>query len=328
MKNAGFSKEELEKGIQYLEILKEKYEGIGQDFFDYLEGLVESTGLTYWHYIGLNSLLGLQAPRTNHPDEMIFIVYHQITELYFKLIKHELFQLSDPVAKRYEDLEAWYKHIDRAVNYLRQLCDSFSIMYKGMDPQQFRKFRMALLPASGFQSVQFRHIEIMSTRLRNLLQDQYRTTEAWPEGDPYEFLYWKQGGIEEESGHKTLTLRQFEAKYNDELRSWIRQYQFRNLLFLFQQLEEEKRQDPKLLQLLRQYDTHINVYWRLSHLSAASRYLKLDQDGTGGTNWRRYLPPKFQRIVFFDTIWDDTEKDEWGKAAVMRVFREQFQEKW
>jgi tryptophan 2,3-dioxygenase len=58
----------------------------------------------------------------------------------------------------------------------------------------------------------------------------------------------------------------------------------------------------------------------LAHLKSAARYLhKAPEDikATGGTNWQKYLPPRFQRIMFFPTLWSETEKSDWGKAAVI-----------
>jgi tryptophan 2,3-dioxygenase len=323
-----FSPEELERGIAYLERLKKKYEGIGQDFFDYLEGLVQSHGLSYWDYIHLNSLLGLQMPRTDHPDELIFIVYHQITELYFKLIKHELEQLTDEGKQEFLDAGMWERRMQRVVNYFKHLCSSLDIMYAGMDPQQFRQYRMALLPASGFQSVQFRHIELMSTGLSQLLVDPYRKDPGLPLEAQYEHIYWKHGGIETATGRKTLTLREFERKYDASLVQLIRRFEKRNLDTLFRRLPAELQADERVRSVLREYDTYVNIHWRMSHLASASRYLPKEEEGTGGTNWRQYLPPKFQKVWFFDALWTEEEKADWGKAGVMRIFRDRIQKGW
>ena len=74
--------------------LIEKYDLMGQDLNGYLDGLLLSNYLTYWDYIHLDTLLTLQSPKTDFPDEEIFIMYHQITELYFKLCLHELDQIA------------------------------------------------------------------------------------------------------------------------------------------------------------------------------------------------------------------------------------------
>ena len=75
--------------------LGEKYGATGQSLKAYLDGLLYSDYLSYWDYIHLDTLLSLQRPKTDFPDEKIFIIYHQITELYFKLIINELEQISN-----------------------------------------------------------------------------------------------------------------------------------------------------------------------------------------------------------------------------------------
>ena len=75
--------------------LSEKYGATGQDLKSYLDGLLYADYLSYWDYINLDTLLSLQKPKTDFPDENIFITYHQITELYFKLILNELEQISN-----------------------------------------------------------------------------------------------------------------------------------------------------------------------------------------------------------------------------------------
>ena len=72
-----------------LSLLHEKYAALGEDFNAYLEGLLYADVTTYWDYIQLDTLLSLQKPKTSFPDEVIFIMYHQITELYFKLALRE-----------------------------------------------------------------------------------------------------------------------------------------------------------------------------------------------------------------------------------------------
>ena len=78
-----------------LTLLQEKYEAMGQDMVSYLDGLLHADFLTYWDYIHLDTLLSLQSPKTPFPDEEIFIMYHQITELYFKLVLHECKQITE-----------------------------------------------------------------------------------------------------------------------------------------------------------------------------------------------------------------------------------------
>ena len=62
-----------------IKLLEDKYAQMGQDLNSYLDGLLLSNYLTYWDYIQLDTLLTLQNPKTDYPDEQIFIMYHQIT---------------------------------------------------------------------------------------------------------------------------------------------------------------------------------------------------------------------------------------------------------
>jgi tryptophan 2,3-dioxygenase len=139
--------------------LKAKYEAMGQDLASYLDGLLHADYLTYWDYIHLDTLLSLQNPKTQFPDEKIFIIYHQITELYFRLILHELEQLVEATTSHAD----FIMRLNRIIRYFEHLENSFDVMVDGMDRKQFLNFRMSLLPASGFQSAQYRLIEFYAS---------------------------------------------------------------------------------------------------------------------------------------------------------------------
>ena len=145
---------------ELLNKLQQKYDVMGQDLSSYLDGLLHSDYLTYWDYIHLDTLLSLQNPKTRFPDEKVFIIYHQITELYFKLILLEIEQIAE---RQSLDVKFFLDRLNRIVRYFRQLENSFTVMVDGLEKEQFLKFRMALLPSSGFQSAQYRLIEICST---------------------------------------------------------------------------------------------------------------------------------------------------------------------
>ena len=88
--------EEIINDIQeIINKLDKKCTSLGLDKNNYLEGLLHTKPITYWDYIQLNSLLGLQIQKTNYKDEMVFIVYHQINELIFKMILWELQQVAE-----------------------------------------------------------------------------------------------------------------------------------------------------------------------------------------------------------------------------------------
>ena len=146
--------------------LTEKYEKLDQDVQVHLEGLLWSQPITYWDYIQTDALLSLQTKRTTLPDEMVFIMYHQINELLFKMILWEL----DQVASCSDLTTPFFaQKLDRISRYFDMLSSSFTIMGEGMEKEQYLKFRNTLTPASGFQSAQYRYIEFGSTDLINLI---------------------------------------------------------------------------------------------------------------------------------------------------------------
>ncbi|RDC63151.1 tryptophan 2,3-dioxygenase family protein [Adhaeribacter pallidiroseus] len=312
------------KVLEQLKKLEEKYAALGQDLAAYLEGLYHSDFLNYWDYIHLDTLLSLQTPRTTIPDEKIFILYHQITELYFKLCLNEYEQIGNLPADALPELILRLKRINR---YFENLIDSFDVMVDGMDPQQFLQFRMALMPASGFQSVQFRMIEICSTDLQNLMDKEKRKALGLTAGhdEMMGCIYWKEGATEVGSSTKTLTLLQFEAKYTETLLKLAVDYKNKNVWAVVKRLPELDQQNPKLLRQLKELDSNVNVNWPLMHYKSAVRYLQSDKGSlaaTGGTNWQQYLPPKFQKRIFFPEIWSDQEIADWGKGWVDKVLSE------
>ncbi|MFB6258034.1 MAG: tryptophan 2,3-dioxygenase family protein [Flavobacteriales bacterium] len=306
-----------------IEALEKKFEAAGQDLSSYLDGLLHADYIKYWDYINLDTLLTLQQPKTGFPDEQVFIIYHQITELYFKLVLHEIRQISDAESWSAELL---LEHVRRLNRYIRALVHSFDIMVDGMDKEQFMKFRMTLLPASGFQSAQYRLIELACTDLSRLVKDldEEEVEAARKKGTSEELLeklYWKEGATELATGEKTLTLKEFENKYHDRFREFEAAFREKNLRQVFGKLSEEERRDERVKRVLRELDLLFNIEWGLAHYKSAVRYLQQDPAdiaATGGTNWQEYLPPRFQGIVFYPELWSDKEKEEWGKDWVRR----------
>ncbi len=302
--------------LERLEQLEDKYAVMGQDILSYLDGLLYADYLTYWDYIHLDTLLSLQTPETPFPDEKIFIIYHQITELYFKL---SLLAIEQLIETEEPSLEFFKRQVERVNRYFDSLVSSFDIMVEGMDRDEFLKFRMSLLPASGFQSAQYRKIELMSTDMYRLVHGSKRqeVQPGSPVEDLYGRLYWKSGATELATGKKTLTLKQFEQKYAEEFKDLGEQMRHQNLWQAYLRLPEADRQDEALQELLRAYDFNIEVRWPLSHLRSAVRYLDAKPqviEATGGTNWQDYLPPRKQRIILFPDLWTEEELEAWGKS--------------
>jgi tryptophan 2,3-dioxygenase len=308
-----------------LEKINAKYAALGQDMGSYLEGLLYADTVKYWDYIAIDTLLSLQKPRTSFPDEVIFIVYHQITELYFKLALREFEQISEK-----EDITADFlvERTTRINRYFEALTKSFEIMVQGMEKEQFLKFRMSLLPASGFQSAQYRFIEIASTDFINLVHKDVRSNFKGDEPikEMYQNIYWKEGATELGSGKKTLTLEQFEERYSDEFIAFGEKNIKSNLWQCYKRLSKEDQERDDVIIALKQNDVNVNVNWPLVHYKSAVRYLhKAPNDiaATGGTNWQKYLPPRFQKRIFYPELWSEEEVNSWGKTWVEEVLGKQ-----
>lgn len=307
-----------------LERLQQKYAAMGQDMASYLDGLLYADYLTYWDYIHLDTLLSLQTPKTPFPDEKIFIMYHQITELYFKLALHECEQVStDP----HLDAAVFTARIKRINSYFNALTNSFDIMVEGMNKKQFLKFRMSLLPASGFQSGQYRMIEIYATDFERLLAAEKRNElKDSSLAEQFEYIYWKFGATELASGKKTLTLRQFEEKYSKELLTLAEKARHLNFRTRLNALRRAGASNEELEEELRRLDVFVNVNWPLSHYKSAVRYLHREPEeirATGGTNWQKYLPPRFQKRIFYPELWTEEQLENWGKSWVLSVLKTQ-----
>ncbi len=308
--------------IAKLDQLQEKYSAMGQDMSAYLDGLLYADFLTYWDYIHLDTLLSLQSPKTPFPDEEIFIMYHQITELYFKLALHEFTQLA---AQPTLTAAFFTSRVKRINAYFNALTTSFEVMVNGMEKGQFLKFRMSLLPASGFQSGQYRMIEICAADFLQLVDKSKRTELAHATlEEQFEFIYWKFGATELASGKQTLTLKQFINKYSAQFLQLARDRKESNFAALYHKLKAEGQDVSALAEELRRLDLFVNVEWPLSHYKSAVRYLErdpVDIAATGGTNWQKYLPPRFQKRIFYPFLWTSEQMEEWGKGWVLGVLK-------
>ena len=298
--------------------LNEKYAALGEDFNAYLEGLLHADVTTYWDYIQLDTLLSLQKPKTSFPDEVVFIMYHQITELYFKLALREFEALGQMTSL---NKTHFIDRVGRINRYFDALVKSFEVMIDGMDRDEFLKFRMSLLPASGFQSAQYREIEIYSTDFINLVAKDVREEKRGVKdiNQLFDHIYWKAGATEAESGKKTLTLIQFEEKYKGHFIALGNHCKDKNLWQVYLRLSKEDQADENVKQVLRQNDTNVNINWPLAHYKSAVKYLARqdkDEAATGGTNWQKYLPPRFQKRIFYPELWTTTEHENWGKMWV------------
>jgi len=116
--------------------------------------------MTYSGYLGLDTLLSAQRPRSSpeHHDELLFIIQHQTSELWMKLIIHELRAALGFIAR--DELEPSFKVLARVKTIFWQLFNQWSVLAT-LTPTEYAQFRHVLGPASGFQSAQYRAMEFL-----------------------------------------------------------------------------------------------------------------------------------------------------------------------
>lgn len=304
-------------------ILKEidlKFQAINQKTDVQLEGLLWSKPITYWDYIQTDALLNLQIQRTTLPDEMVFIMYHQVNELIFKMILWEIDQIADT-----ENIQVDFfsERLSRITRYFDMLTNSFSIMENGMEVDQYMKFRNTLTPASGFQSAQYRLIEFASTDVINLTDGRYKANfdENTPLEISFEHLYWQAAGKDYHTGKKSYLLQEFENKYKEQFLRQISVFKTKNIWQKFTQLPEKDQLNEELIKAMRHYDHTVNITWVMQHLNTARKYIlesgKGNGEATGGSDWQKYMHPKYQRRIFFPKLWTEEELSNWGNETTV-----------
>ena len=295
--------------------IEKKYASIDQKTETHLEGLLWSKPMTYWDYIQTDALLNIQTQRTILPDEMVFIMYHQVNELIFKMILWEMKQISYR-----ENIETVFfvERLMRISRYFDMLTTSFSIMENGMEVDQYMKFRNTLTPASGFQSAQYRLIEFSSTDLINLIDNRFRDSidrNASYEHS-FEHLYWQAAGKDYATGKKSYLLEEFERKYKKMFLDHMQEYKSINIWQKFMQLPDGDQKNPQLIKAMRHFDRTVNITWVMQHLNVAIKYIEHSGKGTGeatgGSDWKKYMHPKYQRRIFFPELWSAKELADWG----------------
>ena len=137
--------------------------------------MIQVEPLSYSAYLALDEVLGAQRPRSDEPDELLFIVIHQVYELWFKEVLHEFDRLQEHFAAG---------NVHRAVDTLRRVLTILKVavaqidVLETMTPRQFTAFRSRLDSSSGCQSAQFRQIEVVLGRRDSSVYIGH------PEGDP------------------------------------------------------------------------------------------------------------------------------------------------
>lgn len=253
--------------------------------------------LTYNEYLKIDELLALQEYRseTKEHDEMLFIIIHQTYELWFKQILHEFGKMQNELHKG----ETWtaVKTMRRILTILKTMVAQIDIL-ETMTPLEFNSFRGFLDEASGFQSVQFREVEILcGLRSSHMLKAH--------EGQP-EYIT----RMEQRMGEPTLWesfctyLQQNGYEINDPARKNENGLLYDSDKELQQTLLSIMNNDPEtamLCELFVDFDEGMQE-WRYRHVKMVERTIG-NKMGTGGSDGVKYLRSTLHQRIFPD-LWE------------------------
>ena len=128
-------------------------------------------------------------------------------------------------------------------------------------------------------------------------------------------LLWQAAGKDHQTGEKSLMIRLL-RKSTWILSSIHERLQHKKHMTLFQNLPKNEKENLSLVNSLRHYDHTVNVKWVMEHYKTARHYLesgKKKEEATGGSDWKKYMHPKYQRRVFFPKLWTNDEMKNWGE---------------
>jgi tryptophan 2,3-dioxygenase len=269
---------------------------------DYIEGAAIRRDIIYDDYIQTDTLLSLQRPLTDYHDELTFLIYHQQTELWFRLILHELEHGVEALLEEPTNVKEALESAVRANREFHFLTSSFDILIDGLSTEAFMEFRKAFATMSGFQSAQFRAIEVLSG-LERLSKD-----------EKSEQFYWERAARDMNTGEPTLTLIKFKEKHLHWLNTMYENRKPYSFRLAFDKVLRDKKisyadlfiasasaELRDLAEELLKLDASI-IEWKRSHLRAAAKHLAKAPRGTGETNWAEYLNRSLKEEHYFPEL--------------------------
>jgi len=256
--------------------------------------------MTYAGYLHLDRLLSAQQPLSNppHHDELLFIVQHQVAELWIKLMVHEL--RAAIVHLREDRLDPCQKIFARCKAVLRQLTEMWSVL-ETLTPSEYMEFRDLLGPSSGFQSVQYRTMEFL---LGNKNAGMLKVFAHDPEGQATLREALEAPGLYDEA--LRFLARQGHAIPQEHLeRDWSKPHVFDAQLM------------PALERIYEDTDAHWEAYhlcedlvdletqfqlWRFRHMRTVMRIIGFKR-GTGGSSGVGFLKQALE-LTFFPELFE------------------------
>ena len=256
-----------------------------------------SQSMSYGDYLQLDAILSAQHPRSPDHNEMLFIVQHQTSELWMKLMLHELRAAVAHVAA--DDLSAAFKMLARVSKIMEQLVHAWDVLAT-MTPPEYSAIRPFLASSSGFQSYQYRCIEFS---LGNKNAAMLKPHEHRPDLLAQVRCAYEAPSLFDEA-LKLLARRGLAVPATHTQRDWSQPY------------VEDQAVEAAWLQVYRQPQAHWDLYqlgeeltdledafrlWRFRHVTTVERIIGFKR-GTGGTSGVGYLR-KMLDTVLFPEIW-------------------------
>ncbi len=256
-----------------------------------------SKSMSYSDYLTLDQVLSAQNPLSPEHDELLFIIQHQTSELWMKLMLHELRAAIKNIAS--DNLEPAFKMLARVDRILAQLVQAWSVLAT-MTPTEYTAFRPYLAASSGFQSYQYRCIEFAFGNKNPIM---LKPHEHRPD-----LLALVKDSLEQPSLYdesiRLLARRGFDIPKEVVERDWTQPYQASDAV---EQAWLEVYRDPKkhwdLYQLAEELTDVEDQFrlWRFRHVTTVERVIGFKR-GTGGSGGVSYLR-KMLDVVLFPEIW-------------------------
>jgi len=255
---------------------------------------------SYSDYLCLDRLLSAQKPRSRppHHDEMLFVIQHQTSELWMKLMIHELQAVLRNV--RADQLEPTFKILARVGQIQRMLFEQWSVL-ETLTPTEYLQFRGVLEHASGLQSFQYRGIEfLLGNKDENMLAPHQHVPEVHD---------WLKGLLESPSIYDEFLRYLFRKGHPIPSkvveRDWSQPYERSEAVVkVFQKIYENTEQfwdEYEMCEKLVDVEERFQL-WRFRHMKTVHRIIGL-KPGTGGSSGVNFLR-KALELTFFPELWD------------------------
>jgi tryptophan 2,3-dioxygenase len=256
--------------------------------------------MTYAGYLHLDRLLSAQQPLSNppHHDELLFIVQHQVAELWIKLMVHEL--RAAIVHLREDRLDPCQKIFARCKVVLRQLTEMWSVL-ETLTPSEYMEFRHLLGPSSGFQSVQYRTMEFL---LGNKNAAMLKVFEHDPQGQQTLREALESPGLYDEA-LRYLARKGHAVPAANLERDWSKPHVFEPALMpVLERIYEDTESHWEAYHLcedLVDLETQFQL-WRFRHMRTVMRIIGFKR-GTGGSSGVGFLRQALE-LTFFPELFE------------------------